>query len=329
MRRFDRHPIMARALGPTARLLSPLLPKSWHPGKRALDALANLDGHPVTNPAFAGNVLASQWRCGLLRDFAERAELKDLADFLATRVTEAGPRPLSSLAMQDRPVILAAPHYGAYVVGCMAAMQRYHGKKPFHVFYDDPARNPHNAGFDKLFRRAGFDVEILLNNRRGLVSALKALRRGGCLALMPDVFHNISETISVPVLGRLLRVMTGTAFFSLKCDALIVPAYALPGDDFSVELRSGQVFDPRDYAHLDEDQAMFLLTRDLFADIAEHLRLAPQHWIFWENFAVASTSIGVELGRTEAIEQAIARRCREIPQLYERMPALSSLRLGS
>jgi len=329
MRLLDRYQMASWALPACARVLSPWLPPAWHPGKRASSALGRLTGFPlVANQPLSRAVLQSQWQSNLLRRYAEQADPAELDDFLSQRVRESGARPVSAYANEARAVILAAPHYGAYVLGCLAALQRFHGRKPFHVFYDDPQRNPHNHGFDRLFSKLGRDVGILLNNRRGLVATLKALRQGACLALMPDVFHSITETMPVPVLGRLLRVMTGTAFFALKGDALIVPTYALPAPGFCLELATGPAIDPRRYGGHDEEQALFLITRDLFAELSSQLGSSPEHWIFWESFATASTPLhGIPINSTRNVERAIGQRCRELPQLLRHAPLLATLDL--
>ena len=123
-------------------------------------------------------------------------------------------------------------------------------------------------------------------------ASLRALERGECVAILPDAFDDIAQTLVVPFFNRLLRVASGTACLALRSGALIVPAFAMPRRDFGLTIHIDRPIDPCRVVAEDEAQAIFLVTRLIFARIEEQLRFAPEHWRYWDTLPRVSTPLG-------------------------------------
>jgi lauroyl/myristoyl acyltransferase len=299
-----------------------LLPRRWTEGAPTGGQLAALGDDPLfRDTAWSKRILASQFRCEILRRFAETASLRDLDAFCERKVVYETGFDFARLRQLGRPLILATPHYGAYVMACMVALGDF-GDRPVNIFYEDPARNPANAQFEAIFRRRP-NAKVLLNGRRGVIAAIKALRNNECLTMMPDVYLDVDDTIAVPFFGRLMRAMTGTAFFALHADALVAPVYVLPDDRFGIRIRISEPLDPRACRAGDEAQKLFRITRDLFADMERTFRRAPEHWVYWRSFGSLSSE-SRRAAPDAGLRGELQQRLRVVPFLARRVPALVS-----
>lgn len=329
-----------RGVRSAAALASPCLPQRLHPGIRAFPGFAHVGG-TISAAQFARAVLESRWRSLLLHRHVLQLQGHTLAEFLEHRIEYAGAACASQILAAPRPILFATPHYGAPTVACMAGARLMHGRRALNVFFDKPR---HGAQLSPLFERAGIPSKRMLGGTAGIRAALRALERGECVAILPDVFDDLAQTVVVPFFGRLLRVAAGTAFLALRTDALIVPVFAEPRRDFGLRVTFDSPIDPRRLidgaAHrcqtaddgparivpLDERQAVFTLTRALFARIEEHLRRAPEHWHGWEKLPHVSTSLGAPADMNDAtLLRALKAKFHALPEPVQDIPELEFL----
>jgi len=311
--------LLYRAVRPAACVASPLLPEELHPGKRAYRGIRSLGVFPGDRH-FTRNVLESRCHSMVLQRHVARLRSRELAQFFERRIVYEGAATISQLVDEPRPLIFATPHYGPTPVGCAAVALSMRGRKAFNVFYD---KERHGARMAQFLEGAGLQSSRLLGGLAGIRTALRALARGECLAILPDAFDDIDQTLVVPFFGRLLRVASGTAFLALRSRALIVPAFAIPRRDFGLTISIGAPIDPCRIVAEDEAQALFTLTHLLFSRIEAQLRLAPKHWSYWETLPYVSTPVDAlagldnpQLMRTlKAKFHALPEEVQDIPEL--------------
>jgi lauroyl/myristoyl acyltransferase len=220
---------------------------------------------------------------------------------------------------ERRPLILAAPHYGATAVGFLAAVHRMHRRRPVNVFFDAETANRQIA---RLLDFSGIDVAQLHDGFAGSIEALRALRRRECVIMMPDVCDDDARTLVVPFYGRLLRVAAGTAFLALRSNALVVPVFATVGNRLSLDVRVDTAIDARRFSG-DESQKIFMLTHALFSRFESVFRCEPEHWHGWETFPKISTAIdpAYRLDYDEPL-QVLRAKCEGLPHLLQEIPEL-------
>jgi lauroyl/myristoyl acyltransferase len=302
--------------------LSALLPARLHAGKRVCEALRHIRDAP-SGPYFARAVLESRWRSRLLLQHVLGLPASQLRRFLDNRVVFEGAVFASPMLDGTRPVIIAAPHFGAAPLGYVAAVHRIGGRFPINLFYDTAGDTERLTHF---MERGGVDVTLLLGGFTGVVAAMRALERKEWLVMMPDAFDDLTHTLAVPFFGRLLRAAAGTAFFALRTDAWVVPVAAAPLPQLGLRVTLGRPIDSRRFFAFDEPQSIFMLTRALFASLERELRRTPEHWQNWEAFPHVSTAIPPP-GRLEddAPMRLLRDRCAAAPHLLHELPELELL----
>jgi lauroyl/myristoyl acyltransferase len=300
----------------------PLLQERWHPGLRACRELRELRDAP-SGPYFARAVLASRWRTALLQRYTLQLSRPLMRLFLEERVSYEGAAYAQHVFNGTRPVILAAPHYGAAPVGFLAAVHRMRGRTTLNLFYDTERPTPR---LTLLFDRGGVDANTLLGGFPGVLAALQALTRNECLVMMPDAFDDLDHTLAVPFFGRMLRVPPGIAFFALRTGAWVVPVFAAPTRQLGLRVTIGRPLDPLRFAGIDESQAIFMLMRALFASFEREIRRAPEHWHNWEVFPRVSTPVEPP-GRLEDDSplRLLKDLCEASPHLLQDVPELALL----
>jgi lauroyl/myristoyl acyltransferase len=259
----------------------------------------------------------------LLLRYAMQLTRPRLRTFLEDRVSYEGAAFAQHVFNGNRPVILAAPHYGAAPVGFLAAFHRMRGRTTLNLFYDVENTAPQ---FTALFEHGGVDANRLLGGFPGVVAAMRALTRNEWLVMMPDAFDDLAHTLAVPFYGRMLRVAPGTAFFALRTGAWIVPVFAAPLRRLGVHVTVGRPLDPHRFEGVDEPQAIFMLTRALFASFEREIRRAPEHWHNWEVFPRVSTAVQPP-GRLEDDSplRLLKDLCEASPHLLQDVPELELL----
>lgn len=189
---------------------------------------------------------------------------------------------VKELCDQNTPIILVTPHYGAFVAASIKVIRDFGARKTVNLFFDDPQNNPSNSAFPPIFERLGGNSAVLLNNRRSVVSAVRALKDGQILTMMPDVYNVGGAHVAVPFFGRFTHAMTGTAYFALKSNALLVPVYSYPvkGISCAIDIQKPiKLSENRNFEH-----ALYETTASIFKNIEEQLLLRPEHWEYWSEF---------------------------------------------
>lgn len=132
-------------------------------------------------------------------------------------------------------VIVAVPHHHHYILAIIALARHLSAAKDTYIFYGDPKTHPGNEVFDHLSGLV-FDqgrVNVIYDNKDGLSKALRCLRKGAVLFILPDVFRDESTTFHIPFYGRAMRVMLGTATLARKTGSVVVPAVAVSSGGMS------------------------------------------------------------------------------------------------
>jgi len=314
--------VLFEMLDVLARTGTSVLPLRAHAGLRAQRALRRLRPLRVmATRELATQILLSQWRCGLLLRYLRELPAPGLEEFLQSRVKREGAPPWETLSSTGRPIVLVTPHYGACVVGCLAVAQWLERRRALSIYYE---LRQQNSGIDSMLSRIAPSAELLNADFAGSINALRTLRRGGCLALMPDMYLDVTATVAVPFLGCWMRVPTGAAFLALKSDALLLPAYAIPERQMRVTVRFSTPIDSRSVRSGDSVQDRFILTCLLFADIERAVRSAPEHWLQWELMPRIARPLTLpESLSSVELWSALKERCRAFPALSRHLPELA------
>jgi lauroyl/myristoyl acyltransferase len=322
----QRYALADQCVDASASLASRLLPAALHPGRRArreLAVIASTQGW--ASDGLVRAVLASRWRSALLLRLVRQLDGAYLRAFVDSRVQFRNENSLTQARASGRPLVLATPHTQVSVLACLAAARRLAQDRPFAILYQSELRD---GGIRALVESSGVPA-ILLHGFAGAVRALEILRRGGCVATMPDAFHDVADTIAVPFLGRWLRVAAGVAFLAQRSDALLLPGFARPIRGLLVRVDVGHPIDAKDPGANDERQAAFAVTCRLFAELERLIARAPEHWVYLERLRRLSTPL--ELARSPGsrdLAVALAARCRSNPALLRRVPELATLIQG-
>lgn len=127
--------------------------------------------------------------------------------------------------------VLALPHYGHYILCAVSLIMHIGRSRDVGIFYGEPATHRGNEVFDRLyevlFKGRNPNVHIYHTDRQGMVGALRLLKAGGVLIMMPDVHQKRDETFAIPFLGLSLDVMLGTAALARKTGSALVPVLPL------------------------------------------------------------------------------------------------------
>lgn len=311
-----------RMARPLAALTARALPQRSNAGLRAYGIVADL-GLAPGREAFAAAVWESFFRSLLLQRHLASLDCAQLHDFANRFVAFEGPMAPPRLFEESRPLIFATPHYGAPLAALVVSAQLLRGRRSLNVFYD---KRRHGERLHVFFARAGIQTHGQLSGLSGIRTSLRALERGECLAILPDAFDDIAQTLVVPFFNRLLRAASGAAFLALRSGALIVPTFATPEKQFGLRVLTAEPIEPARAASMDEAQAIFLLTRLLFARIEEQLRFAPEHWRNWEALPQVSTPLGVPADLSDSkLLLALEARLRALPPALQSIPELELL----
>jgi len=140
--------------------------------------------------------------------------------------------PLHAALQDPRGALIAIPHHGLFIQGITAICMRLKGQRNVFVFYEDPKEHVTNAIFDVMYEKVygaqDSGVGILHNTRAGLVRALKELRSGSVVIILPDVFKRAEDTYRIPFCGVQRDIMLGTATLARRGNARILPVAAQP-----------------------------------------------------------------------------------------------------
>jgi len=299
--------------------LRPWLGFAWPPVSGAnppADVLTNFTRYEAT--AFAMRLRSRQ-----LQAHAFEVGAGELDDYVQAHVIADRER-MRGWMNAGTGVIYACPHYGPFLLGALLVATLGSAASPSHVFYDPPESVPDNARFDALFQHFGDRLNVLHNEPRDLVRAMRALKNRECLSIMFDVVQRPADSMLVPFFDRLYPAMGGAAYLSLQSGAPIVPAYVVPDAARKARVVFGQPIEPGQFMHANRDKNVYDMTRALFADFQQQLIRAPWHWIYWAN-VVAATRLDPDALRDRAtLMTEIGRRCHATPELLRQSPRLQA-----
>lgn len=128
-------------------------------------------------------------------------------------------------------VLIAIPHHAHYILSITALAEKLGKHRKVKVFYGQPATHKGNAVFDRLhhvlFSHEDSGIEVIHDNRQGLAKAIKGLKNGEVVFIMPDAFQDEEATMMLPFCGRLMNAMLGTAILARKTGSWILPAVSM------------------------------------------------------------------------------------------------------
>lgn len=206
-----------------------------------------------------------------------------LRDFCMNRVEVEGMEHLQAACKSPDPVVLFTPHYGSFAIGVMRAALDIAPYKQFSVFYDSPEKNPTTYIYKGLLDRLEVGTRILYNDRTAILAGARALKKGGVLGIMPDVYEYNLGLMYVPFFGGLTVTMGGTAFFALKAKACLLPGYCLRTRRGHFLLRYDAPIQLSRTGDLGED--IYQTTVRIFANMEAQFTAAPEHWVYWDRFS--------------------------------------------
>ena len=181
------------------------------------------------------------------------------------------------------PVILVAPHFGSFISGAMVLLAEIGTIRPIHLFYADPKTDPDNARYENFYRRYFPNLSVCLNNKRGMVQAIHALRRGEVLVIMPDAFSGKDDLVKIQFMGRNIGVMQGIAYFNRKFNAKVVPILSRFRGAMAVDIHIEKelTFGAPEIDHeADHKRIMF----ELFSYLEKWFMAFPHEWHCWDKF---------------------------------------------
>jgi KDO2-lipid IV(A) lauroyltransferase len=247
---------------------------------------------------------ATQFRLELL------AEKTLAAETMAMRIT--GGEHLDRAGAAGRPVVLVTPHYGGFMQAALRLALWPRGR-PACFFYNPSERNPYADTSDFLLGRMGGRCMLIHHGRKGVITALRELKKGGTLCLVPDQVTPEGEMVYVPFFGRFFGVMQGAAFFALKADALIIPLYCRSGVGAEASLEIRPPLAVGTDAGLGDDARLYQITAALFREFEREFRRAPAPWRYWNQFRGRSfasprppTSRADMAGQMEEVRRTVA-----------------------
>lgn len=220
----------------------------------------------------------SMRKFALIKQHLDGLTLPELNSFIDRQVNIEGEEYLDAVRQSDGPVIFVTPHYGNFPAGCLKLIKEIGHYKTVNAFYNPPTKNRSSEGFEELFQRLGYGFHALFNDETAVLKALRVLKRGEALTMMPDVFDISGHVLYVPFFGRLVPAMAGTAMFALKGRATVIVGYNCPGEGLTSTLKLGRPLHIDRSGDLESDIA--LLTAAIFRELEAQIRSAPEHWIY-------------------------------------------------
>lgn len=159
-----------------------------------------------------------------IRNIDRAGALAVIADVDYTDYSE-----LSRITSDDSGVLIAVPHHGHYIFSIINLAEQLRHHRQVLVFYGQAKTHQGNEVFDALHSVIwgdGQGVEVIHDTRQGMAKAIRGLKNGAAVVIMPDVFQREEDTLIIPFCGRPMNVMLGTAMLARKTGAWILPAVA-------------------------------------------------------------------------------------------------------
>lgn len=205
---------------------------------------------------------------------------------LSERVSKTELLPLvEHLKGTERGCVLVTPHFGPFVPLAVALAEELSKYKRINFLFADPTRNKSNVKFDTLFRQLP-GCRVLYDDRKSIISAIRALRQGEMVTMMPDVFSADGTVVYIPFFSRTIRANLGTAFLAEKgaADLIVVlsrfcfRSFGKLSITFSMRTPM-TVADYAGYGSLLRHQVMLAI----FSAIEKEVATRPEFWSYWDS----------------------------------------------
>jgi lauroyl/myristoyl acyltransferase len=192
---------------------------------------------------------------------------------IATAADRTDYTQLDHLFQDTAGLVLAIPHFGNYILAIVSLFERYGRDREIGVFYAPSESNKGNEVFDFIYElcfrsNPASRTRILHANRAGLVDAMKLLRAGGALLMLPDVSLNTADAYVVPFLGRTFDAMLGSASLARRTNSRLVPVMPIQTGNLAFQIQHADPIRPTGPA-----AAAVSPYADLAADYAATVRM--------------------------------------------------------
>jgi Kdo2-lipid IVA lauroyltransferase/acyltransferase len=187
------------------------------------------------------------------------------------RVTLEGYEPLAERSRQGKGMVLVTGHFGNWeLLGATVRAKGY----PIRYLLPPQSNSASDAYFNAVRRSLGIEPVTI---GFGMRDALRALRSGDFLAMLPDQDAR-RIGIHVPFFGRLASSHTGPARLAVRSRCPIGVAYMVRTGAGRFHARLVPLLEPREGA--EEEQEIRRLTAELTALLEDVIRRHPDHW-YW------------------------------------------------
>jgi len=271
--------------------------------------------HAALKKRFARNIYDVNLMQLRLSQFSQRR----LRHFIE-RVEVSSPRSLNDDLENGRPILFFSPHYQHYAISALKLPTITQTYTPLHIFYNPPSSNNFSAMMTTLLTTLDRGAVPILNDRRGGLTAMRTLKGGGALAIMPDFTQPSTANRYVPFFNRYFFAMPGTAVLALRSSAALYPIYCerYKGDRFVLTIE--EALEPRKLP--DFETNVYLTTMDIFAKMEEIIRRDVAAWRFWADFESFTWS---PLNRPASAQDALSALRAISRKLRAQDPASSAI----
>jgi Kdo2-lipid IVA lauroyltransferase/acyltransferase len=188
---------------------------------------------------------------------------------------------------QGRGALVFAAHHGNWEAGAYATAR---SGVPAEII----ARPMDNPILDRrlleLRRAAGNTV---IPKRRAVRESLRALARGGCVAILIDQDAG-ADAVFVPFFGRLAATTPTLALLALRTEAPVLPMFTRCEPDGTISVHVGSVVPTRPTG--DRDADVLRLTAECTALVERWTRRSPEQWLWmhrrWKTRPPGETAAG-------------------------------------
>ncbi|NVE00398.1 lysophospholipid acyltransferase family protein [Massilia sp. BJB1822] len=267
-----------------------------------------------------------------LRRHLGRLDASGMERFLHRHVRVEGQEYLDLARNSERPVVLFTPHYGNFTIVALKLIQAIGRIKTVNSFHNPlPASHP-MGDVEGLFGRLGYGYNPISNDDSGAaLKAIRALRRGEVLTIMPDSLGVTGHTSYVPFFGHLVPAMAGASLFALKSNAVVIGIYGCPEEGLQTTLRLSAPLEIERSGDLDID--MRTLASAMFRDMERQIRRSPEHWYMLPDIgrALAETlrlAPPADLGWLGQLRQAAPQFQQAIPELERTLAELAQRQMA-
>jgi len=174
----------------------------------------------LENAALAG-VSPPAWRSAVGSAGKLLAELPRLWMGRPVAVHWSGSQHIEHAIAKGRGVLFLTPHMGSFELAARAFADKYgQAGHPLTVLFRPPRQAWLRELVESARRRPG--LETASTTVVGVKRLLKALKRGQCVAMLPDQVPPLGQGIWAPFFGRNAYTMTLSAKLALQTDATVL-----------------------------------------------------------------------------------------------------------